>query len=234
MKLVALGSIVALGVRLAAAAETNAPPVTADARPPAAVAVAPAQTTVVQTATAPAAAGSSVTTTEITSLLSSGRQFLQQGKWAEAMALFEKVRSADASNQEAAFGLSAAFIETDRLPEALPLLERLYRELPDNSMVRNNLAWVYAKAKDPAVRNPEKAVKLAREAVLDVPADASVWNTLAEAYFACGKFDRAVRAAESALRLNMLAGVTNVAPSRELVLRCKRAAGVPIQETENE
>lgn len=223
MKTVVLGLIVVLGAGVAGATETNAPSGAGAAAP--------------QPAAVPAAAsgaGSTATAAEIASLLESGRVFLKEGKWAEAAALFEKVRAADPGHQEAAFGLSAALIETDRLPEALPMLERLYREVPDNSMVKNNLAWVYAKAKDPAVRNPEKAVKLAREAVLDVPADVSVWNTLAEAYFACGKFDRAVRAAESALRLNMLAGVTNVAPSRELVLRCKRAAGVPIQETENE
>jgi tetratricopeptide (TPR) repeat protein len=161
----------------------------------------------------------------VPSLLASGRQALGAGKWAEAVALFEKVQRVDPANDEAVFGLSAAFIELDRLAEALPLLERLIKVAPENPMVKNNLAWVYVKSKDAAVRNPGKAVKLARAAVLDLPSDYSIWNTLAEAYLADGKYDRALRAAESALRLSRLAGVTNTVASRDLVSRCRKAAG---------
>jgi tetratricopeptide (TPR) repeat protein len=176
---------------------------------------------VVGTARAEAAAGKS----EVQTLLASGRQALGAGKWTEAAALFEKAQRMDPANDDAAFGLSAVYIELDRLPEALPLLERLIKIAPENPMVRNNLAWVYVKIKDPAVRNPGKAVRLARAAVLDMPSDYSIWNTLAEAYLADGRYDRALRAAESALRLSRLAGVTNTVPSLDLVSRCRKAAG---------
>ncbi len=160
---------------------------------------------------------------EVQSLLSSGRQALLDSKWAEAVALFEKVRKLDPANHEAEFGLSAAFIESGRFAEALPLLETLRKVVPDNPMVMNNLAWVYVKAEDPKMRNPAKAVKLAREALIELPADSSIWNTLAEAYYAAGRFDAALRAAESVLRLNRLAGEPDTAASRELVARCRRA-----------
>lgn len=160
---------------------------------------------------------------EVQSLLSSGRQALSGGKWAEAVALFEKARKLDSTNGEADFGLSAAFIELGRLDEALPLLESLRKAVPDNPTVMNNLAWVYVKSTDAKIRNPAKAVKLAREALLEVPADYSIWNTLAEAYCADGKYDLALRAAESALRLNRLAGATNTVAARELVAKCRRA-----------
>jgi len=223
MKRLAWGAIAVLTVQLVAGAEgTSAPPVRVE---PPRTAEGPAAVT--STVPAAATATPAASAADVATLLSSGRQFLNDAKWTEAAALFEKVRSLDPTNQEAAFGLSVTYIETGRLAEAFPVLEKLSKDAPDNPMVKNNLAWVYVKSKDPALRNPEKAVVLARDAVLEVPADYSVWNTLAEAYYACGKYDRAVRAAESALRLALLAGVTNATPCRELVLRCKKAAGMP-------
>jgi len=93
-------------------------------------------------------------------------------------------------------------------------------------VIENNLAWVYAKAKDPAVRDPAKAIRLARDAVLAVPSDFNIWNTLAESYYAAGRYDRALRAARNAWQLSQLAGVTNDAPFREVLTRCESAAGV--------
>lgn len=162
---------------------------------------------------------------EAQTLLTSGRELLSRGKITEAVALLEKAKALEPRSNEAAFLLSAAYIEQERLEEALPMLEALQKAMPDNPMIKNNLAWVYVKSKDAAVRNPGKAVKLARAAVIDEPADYLIWNTLSEAYYAEGRYDRALRAAQSALRLSVLAGVTNTASRRELVARCRRAAG---------
>jgi tetratricopeptide (TPR) repeat protein len=209
------------GAGLAAQAQgTSAPPV--QAATTAAVAAVP---TVAAVATTAAVATVARPTGGAADLLSGGRQSLQEEKWTEAAALYEKALSLDAGNPEAMFGLSAAYIQLNMFAEALPLLLTLNRQLPLNPMVKNNLAWVYLKSKDPAVKNPQKAVKFARDAVLDVPADYSIWNTLAEAHYAAGQFDRALRAAQSAVRLSALAGVTNNATSRELLVRCRKAAG---------
>ena len=161
---------------------------------------------------------------EVGPLLVSGRSCLLESKWTEATALFEKAHALDPTNNEAAFGLSAAYIEMKRCDEALPLLEKLAKAVPDNPMVKNNLAWVLLKAKGQASANAPRAIKLARSALLDVPSDYSIWNTLGEAYYAGGQFDKALRAAQSGLRLSLLAGVTNP-PCRELVSRCRKAAG---------
>ncbi len=203
MKRLCVGTIMVwmTGAGLALAQETSAPP---------------AQAT---------AAGTARLSGEAADLISGGRQSLQEEKWTGAVALFEKALTLDAANQEAMFGLSAAYIQMEKLDEALPLLVALNRLLPSNPMVKNNLAWVYLKSKDPAVKSPQKAVKLARDAVLDVPSDYSIWNTLGEAYYATGQFDRALRAAQSAVRLSTLAGATNNAASRDLLVRCRKAAG---------
>ena len=162
---------------------------------------------------------------EVATLLSSGRECLLSGKWTEAVALFEKARSLDSGNQEAAFGLSAAFIELKRYSDALPLLEKLAKDLPEHPMVKNNLAWVLLQDKDKTKGsgNAPRAIKLARSAMLDVPSDYSIWNTLGEAYYVSGQFDKALRAAECGLRLSVLAGLTN-SPCKDLVVRCRKAA----------
>ncbi len=162
---------------------------------------------------------------EARSLLTSGRALLAEGKIPEAVAILEKARKLEPQSNEAGFLLSAAYIEQGRFEDALPMLELLQKAMPDNPMIKNNLAWVYVKIKDPAIKNPGKAVKLARSAVIDAPSDYLIWNTLSEAYYAEGRYDRALRAAQSALRLSVLAGVTNTVAGKDLVARCRRAAG---------
>ncbi len=170
---------------------------------------------------------------EVVDLLSSGRDCLMKGKLTEAQALFEKACSLDPANNEAIFGLSATYIETQRYEKALPLLEKLNKEVPDNPMVRNNLAWTLLKSKDVTSENAARAVKLARGALLDVPSDFSVWNTLGEAYYATGQFEKGLSAAQSGLRLSVLAGITN-SPCRELVVRCRKAAGAASLDRDDE
>jgi len=162
---------------------------------------------------------------ESRTLLTSGRELLAAGNITEAVALLEKARMLEPKSNEAGFLLSAAYIEQGRFEDALPMLELLQKAMPDNPMIKNNLAWVYVKIKDPAVKNPARAVKLARAAVIDAPADYLIWNTLSEAYYAEGRYDRALRSAQSALRLSVLAGVTNTVSGKDLVARCRRAAG---------
>ncbi len=161
---------------------------------------------------------------EVGTLMASGRDSLIAGKSTEALALFEKAIALDPKSQEAAFGLSAALMELKRFGEARPVLEKLAREVPDHPMVKNNLAWVLLQDKTQgSTNNAARAIKLARSALLDVPSDYSIWNTLGEAYYAAGQFDKALRAAQSGLRLSDLAGITN-SPCRELLIRSRKGA----------
>lgn len=170
---------------------------------------------------------------EVSDLLSSGRENLMNGKLNEALALFEKACLLDSSSKEASFGLSAACLELKRYEQALPLLEKLNVEVPDNPMVKNNLAWALLRVRDTSSEKAARAVKLARSALLDMPSDYSIWNTLGEAYYATGQFEKGLNAAQSGLRLSVLAGVTN-SPCRELAVRCRKAAGAASLEKDNE
>jgi tetratricopeptide (TPR) repeat protein len=170
---------------------------------------------------------------EVADLVSSGRDCLMNGKMTEALALFEKAYSLDPASNEAAFGLSAAYLEMKRFDQALPMLEKLNKEVPDSPMVKNNLAWALLKATGAKPESAARAVKLARSALLDVPSDYSIWNTLGEAYYAAGQFEKGLSAAQSGLQLSNLAGATN-SPSRELVARCRKAAGAASVDRDND
>jgi Zn-dependent protease with chaperone function len=69
---------------------------------------------------------------------------------------------------------------------------------PDNPQVLNNLAWFYATCEDTTLRNPVRALALARRAAALDPAP-HVLDTLAECYFVNGDIDNAIRYARRAL-----------------------------------
>ncbi len=151
-------------------------------------------------------------------------------KWLDAVTVFRKATMLAPSSSEAAFGLGTSLIQAGRYKEALPGMERLVRERPDNPYARNNIAWLYAKAVDPAVRDVKKAVKYAREAVMIASNEPEIWSTLATAHYASGNYKLALRAAYVALQLSVAGSDT--AEHWELVRRCRRAAaGLPAAET---
>lgn len=126
----------------------------------------------------------------------------------------------------ARFMEGAALMALDRHKEALIVWQDLYERDPDHPAVLNNLAWLYATADDPALRNPEKAVELARRAALADPGHPAIWSTLAQAYYVNRDFDRALTAARKALSLaqEMNASVDTLARYHEQVITCREAA----------
>jgi Zn-dependent protease with chaperone function len=76
--------------------------------------------------------------------------------------------------------------------------ERALELKPDSPAVLNNLAWLYATCEDERFRNPARALLLAQAAARLQPAP-HVLDTLAEAYFANGKYAEAVAVGSQAL-----------------------------------
>ncbi len=70
---------------------------------------------------------------------------------------------------------------------------------PANAHVLNNLAWLYATSADERIRNPSRALELARRAVEIEPDSAHILDTLAETYFVNHQFTQAVEYARQAL-----------------------------------
>jgi len=82
--------------------------------------------------------------------------------------------------------------------ETAAAYERALSLAPDNPQVLNNLAWLYATCEDTALRNPERALILARRAA-DLDPSPHVLDTLAECYFINGDIDNAIRFSRRAL-----------------------------------
>jgi len=137
--------------------------------------------------------------TKTSFFMSTGIQYAEEGEYKEAERAYLRALEADPSNESIQFRLSTLYLLMGRYVEAVPILEELVVEHPENSQIRNNLAWAYATGE--GVRNKEKALLHAREAILSAPIVPSMWNTLAEAYYMAGDYERALRASEHAIDL---------------------------------
>jgi len=123
--------------------------------------------------------------------------------------------------------VSHIYIQSKQYRKAETLLLALTAERPNDFTLMNNLAWVYATAEDPSIRNGDKAIKFAQEAMLLAPNDHHVWSTLSEAYYMSGEYEKAYRAIEHMARLATRygTGITeeSVKDYNEQIRKCKRA-----------
>ncbi len=84
-----------------------------------------------------------------------------------------------------------------REAEAIRDYEAVLAQDPTSAGTMNNLAWLLATARDPALRNGPRALELAQRAVA-ANRSAAWLDTLATAAAECGDFDRAVALEEEA------------------------------------
>lgn len=73
---------------------------------------------------------------------------------------------------------------------------------PDNPETLNNLAWLYATCENKTLRNPKKALELARKAA-ELESSQYILDTLAEAYYVNGYFEQAVQLAEEVMKMDL-------------------------------
>lgn len=151
---------------------------------------------------------------------------LAKGRYQEAQAGFRHVLGLDPANLRARFGLGNVMIQTGQYAEARDIFERLVEENPKDYSLKNNLAWLYATAKDHGIRNGLRALELAQQALMEAPTDHHVWSTLAESYYILGQYTRAQRSAQIAFDLAQPRKGTerNVEEYRRQLEKCRRAA----------
>jgi tetratricopeptide (TPR) repeat protein len=130
-----------------------------------------------------------------------GATRLQLRHWRDSVALFERALAVTNENALAHAQLGAAYEAQGRISDTIRHYRDAVRIRPGYMKAANNLAWLLATARDPALRDPAAAVDLAERAVaLSREPDPAVLDTLAVAYAAAGRFDDAVAAGERALR----------------------------------
>jgi tetratricopeptide (TPR) repeat protein len=153
-------------------------------------------------------------------------KMVRGGQTEEGMKSLLEVLAKEPKHRRARFELGTAYIQLERYREALDLIEPMIVEFPKDYFLKNNLSWLYATAKDPAIRDGAKAVRLAQDALFIAPGDFHVWSTLSEAYYISGDYTKAQRAAEEALRLATQSGMSGRALEeyRRQVTKSEKAA----------
>jgi tetratricopeptide (TPR) repeat protein len=136
---------------------------------------------------------------KVSFLMDAGVQYANEGEYKEAEQAYLRALQAAPGDPDLFFRLSTLYIQMERFEDAAMLLNKLVDAFPDNPMLQNNLSWIYATGGK--MKNSKLALRHAREAILIAPFAASLWNTLAEAYYVSGLYDQALRSSEFAIEL---------------------------------
>ena len=120
-------------------------------------------------------------------------------KYAEAV-LLQKVRQEPENSLWLIY--LGDFLQSRKLEQkAVDAYEKALKLTPMNAEVNNNLAWLLLTAQEKTIRNPERALTLARTAVL-LKEHGYILDTLATAYWANGLVEEAVATELEAIRLD--------------------------------
>ena len=85
--------------------------------------------------------------------------------------------------------------------EAVAAWEQAVERGAENADVANEVAWFLAITSELPIRNPEKAVQLAKKAVTRAPQKGNFWNTLGVASYRAAQWKDAVAALEKSIEL---------------------------------
>jgi len=150
---------------------------------------------------------------------------LRQGKRDEAIDHYITAMQLNPGMPQAHFELSTLLSAKHDYAGAIAHLRTAVEQKPDYPDALNSLAWMLATQPDPKLRNGPDAMRFAEQAVaLTKNSDPGMLDTLAAAYAEAGKFQDAVRTAESAVQVAATAGQTNFVSELNLRLKLYQAA----------
>jgi len=147
--------------------------------------------------------------------LNLGNLLFQQGQVREAMDEWQKARATETKDARFHTILADAFLRAGFQTDAIAEYEHAASIAAQDPLPRNNLAWLLATSSDASIRDGNRAVKLANEAVrLSNRKDPNYLRTLAAACAENGRFaeakDTALRALQAAELLDNRALVSSL------------------------
>jgi tetratricopeptide (TPR) repeat protein len=132
-----------------------------------------------------------------------GAAFLQKGELNAAIEQFQQVLAEQPENADVRMYLGQAYSVNKDFPLAITELQHALSLKPDSPFAENELAWIYATADDPNIRNPSEALRLASHAVQTSPKPvAAILDTLAEALLLNGQHAEARKTEQQATSLD--------------------------------
>ncbi len=118
----------------------------------------------------------------------------------EKIILRELERTPDNPNLYSTLG--DLYFSQKKFAETIKAYEQSLALMPENPHALNNLAWLHATSNVERFRDPQKALYLAEKAA-ELEESPYILDTLAESYFANGRFEEAVESETKALELTV-------------------------------
>ena len=133
--------------------------------------------------------------------LNLGNVLFQQGQVRDAMAEWQKAHTTETKDARFHTVLADAFLRAGLQKDAMGEYEYAVRISAQDPLPRNNLAWLLATSSDASIRDGNRAVELANDALrLSHGKDPNCLRTLAAACAESGRFAEAEETARRALR----------------------------------
>ena len=156
--------------------------------------------------------------------------YMEDGDIDSAVSVYERVLELEPEEFDIYDVISSVFISGHKYAEAEKILLNQIKTDPGAYRPKNNLAWLYATATDPAFRDGQTAVRLAQEALVLETHSHHVWSTLAEAYYVTGDYEKAYRAIRhmAALAIHQKINITKetLDDYNAQIRKCKRALDI--------
>jgi tetratricopeptide (TPR) repeat protein len=131
-----------------------------------------------------------------------GSVLFRQGRIGEAIAQWQKAVATQPNEAGFHTVLGNAFLKSGLQKDAIAEYEHAAGISPKDPLARSNLAWLLATSSDASIRDGNRAIELAEQAVqLSSGKDPTYLRTLAAACAESGRFAEAIAAAEQALRI---------------------------------
>lgn len=128
-----------------------------------------------------------------------GQFLLKQGKIQPAIECFEELIKQKYDSDNVYYDLAIAYQSIGNYKQAINTWNKALLLKPDSSDILNNLAWLLSTADDNSVRNPDKAIKFAKQSCeLTNYQNPAFLDTLAAAFASASKFDDARKTAQTA------------------------------------
>ena len=124
-----------------------------------------------------------------------------QGKLDEALVFYQKAIEIDPKQGKAHFNAGLILRDQGKPREALVYFRKASDLAPNDDWLQYGLAWELVMSADPKLRDPVRAVALAKRAVELKPNERKYWNTLGMALYRAGDLKEARAALQKSLDL---------------------------------
>jgi tetratricopeptide (TPR) repeat protein len=141
--------------------------------------------------------------------------FIAQGRWDEAIEHYQRALKQIPDSIHTHYQLGLALQSRGRFAAAIAQFQKVLELDFHHVTAQNNLAWLLATCPEASLRNGQKAVEVAQQAVqLSGGKSPEILDTLAAAYAEAGRYPEAVETAQRALDLS---ATQNKKPLAEII-----------------